>query len=68
MGSMESLFLRAAFKNTMRKRSTYTTLTLDLRTSTSTVAITHVCQLLYQEFNVRMGYVHVNTTRSTCKP
>ena len=43
----------------MRKRSTYTTLTLELRTSASTVAITHVCQLLYQEFDARMGYVHV---------
>ena len=50
MGSMEPLFGRAAFENTMRKR---TTLTLELRTSASTVAITHVCQLLYQEFNAR---------------
>ena len=35
MGSMEPLFLRATFENTMRKRSTYTTLTLQLRTSAS---------------------------------
>ena len=42
MCSMEPLFLRADFENTMRKRSTYTTLTLELRTSASTVAITHV--------------------------
>ena len=33
----------------MRKRTTYTTLTLELHTAASTVAITHVCQLLYQE-------------------
>ena len=40
MGSMEPLFWRAAFENTMQKRTTYTTLTLELRTSASTVAIT----------------------------
>ena len=40
----------------MRKRTTYTTLTLELRTSASTVAIMHVCQLLYQEFDARMAY------------
>ena len=33
MGSMEPLFWRAAFENTMLKRTTYTTLTLELRTS-----------------------------------
>ena len=47
----------------MRKRSTYTTLTLELRTSASTVAIAHVCQLLYQEFEPRMPYVHVPEAR-----
>ena len=48
----------SAFENTMRKRTTYTTLslTLELRTSTSTVAITHVCQLLYQEFDAHAAY------------
>ena len=51
--------IRAAFKNTMCKRSTYTTLALELRTSASTVAMMHVCQLLYQEFDARMAYVHV---------
>ena len=56
-GSMEPLFLRAAFENTMPKRSTYTTLTLQLRTSVPTVAITHVYQLRYQEFHARMAYV-----------
>ena len=64
---------RAGFENTMHKRTTYTTLslvrcyttlTLELHTSASTVAITHVCQLLYQEFDVHMAYVHVYTTRS----
>ena len=39
----------------MRKHSTYSTLTLELRTSASTVAIMHVCQLLYQEFDAHMG-------------
>ena len=68
MGSMEPVFKIAAFENPMRKRSTYTMLTLELRASPSTVVITHVCQLLYQEFDARMGYVHVNTTRSTWKP
>ena len=42
----------------MRKRSTYTTLTLELHTSASTVAITHVCQVLHQKFDTRMAYVH----------
>ena len=37
--------------------TTYTTPTLELRTPASTVAITHMCQLLYQEFNARMAYV-----------
>ena len=64
MGSMEPLFLRAAFENTMCKRSTYTTLTLELRMSASSVAITHVRQLLYQEFDARMAYMHVYSTRS----
>ena len=32
---------------------------LELRTSALTVAVTHVCQLLYQEFNARMDYVYV---------
>ena len=35
MGAMEPIFWRAAFENTMRKRTTYTTLTLELRTSAS---------------------------------
>ena len=35
VGSMEPLFWRAAFENTVRKRTTYTTLTLELRTSAS---------------------------------
>ena len=34
-------------------------LALELRTSASTVAMMHVCQLLYQEFDARMAYVHV---------
>ena len=34
--------LKGCLRNTMRKRTTYTTLTLKLRTSASTVAITHV--------------------------
>ena len=94
IGSMESLFWRAAFENTMPKRTTYTillyytmhivplyanalwvvqyktltTLTLERRTSASTVAITQVCQLLYQEFDARMAYVHVYTTTSTWQP
>ena len=38
MGSMEPLFWRAAFENTMRKYSSYTMLTLELRTSASTAA------------------------------
>ena len=46
----------------MRKRTTYTTPTLELHTSASTVALTHVCLLLYQEFDARMAYVHVYTT------
>ena len=46
-------------KITMRKLSAYTALTLELRTSASTVAITHVCQLLHQEFDARMACVHV---------
>ena len=36
-----------------------------------TVAITHVCPLnnfLYQEFDARMTYVHIYTTRSTWQP
>ena len=37
----------------------YTTLTLELCTSTSTVATMHVCQLLHQEFDMRMAYVQV---------
>ena len=41
--------------------NTYTTLILELRTSASTVATMHVCQLLYQEFYAHMGYVHINT-------
>ena len=57
MGSMKSPFWRAAFEDTMRKRTTYTTLSLELRTSASTVVyyqlITHMCQLLYQEFDAR---------------
>ena len=68
MGSMEPLFWRAAFENTMRKRTMYTTLTLELRTSASRIAITHVCRLLYQEFDARMAYVHVYTMRSTWQP
>ena len=55
MGSMEPLFLRAAFENIMCKCSIYTTLTLELCTSASTVAITHVSQLLHQEFDVHKG-------------
>ena len=47
-------FEEAAFENTM-----HTTLTQERHTSGSTVAITHVCQLLYQEFDARMAYVHV---------
>ena len=61
MGFMEPLFWRAAFENTMRKRTTYTTLTLELRTSlssASTVAITHVYRLLYQKFDAHMAYMH----------
>ena len=42
----------------------YTTLTLELHTLASTVTITHMCHLLYQEFDVRMAYVHVYTTTS----
>ena len=66
MGSMEPFFWRAAFENTKYTRTiyTYSSLTLELRTSALTVAIPHVCQLLYQEFDVHMAYVHVYTTRS----
>ena len=53
---------------TMHKHTTYTTFTPELHTSTSTVAITHVCQLLYQELNARMAYMHVYTTRSQWQP
>ena len=45
----------------MRKRTTYTTLTLELLTSLSspsTVAITRVYRLLYQKFDAHMAYVH----------
>ena len=30
---------------------------MELHTSTSTVAITHLCQLLYQEFDTHMAYM-----------
>ena len=40
----------------MRKRTTYTTLTLELRTSLSSAS--RVYQLLYQKFDAHMAYVH----------
>ena len=52
-------------KKFMRKHSTYSTLTLELRTSASTVAIMHVCvSRIRHTYGVAI-YVHVNTTRST---
>ena len=48
--------------------ATYTTLILELHTSASRIATMHVCQLLYQEFDVRTAYVYTYTARSTWQP
>ena len=61
---------KGTFENTMPKTTTYTTFTLELRTLTSTVAIMHVCQLLYQDIDARMAYTstYIYTTRNTWQP
>ena len=64
MGSMEPPLLKDCLRKYYAQMYTYTTFTLELCTSASTVAITHMCQLLYQEFDMRMAHVHIYTTRS----
>ena len=55
MGSMEPPLLKGCLRKYYVQ--TYTTLTLELRTSTVTITvITRMYQLQYQEFNAHLAY------------